>query len=126
MSDSGFAAEVEQAIAELPEDFRLAVENVAVLVEAFPDPDTQQEMGLAGPWDMLGLYRGVPLPERGYGYAGAEPDQVTLYREPLRAYCRETGESLEECVRVTLIHELGHYLGYDDNQLQALEAQRQS
>jgi acetylglutamate kinase len=123
MDDSAFSAEVEAAIAELPADFRAAVENVAVLVEAFPDPDTQHEMGLEGPWDLLGLYRGVPLPERGYGYAGAEPDQVSLYREPIRAYCADIGESLAECVRVTLIHELGHYLGYDDRQLEALERQ---
>ncbi|MFB6260552.1 MAG: metallopeptidase family protein, partial [Thiohalorhabdaceae bacterium] len=86
MDMEAFAAEVETAIGELPPEFRAAVENVAVLVEERADGATQIEMGLHHPLDLLGLYRGLPLPDRGGTYAGAEPDQVHLYREAILDY----------------------------------------
>lgn len=116
-----FAAEVETAIGELPPELRAAVENVAVLLEDRADETTQAEMGLEHPLDLLGLYRGLPLPERGGSYAGAEPDQVHLYREAIRDYADYYQLSVSDCIRNTLIHELGHYLGYDDDQLHHIE-----
>jgi predicted Zn-dependent protease with MMP-like domain len=121
MDMDAFAAEVEAAIAELPGEFRAAVDNVAVLVEDHADEATQAEMALDHPLDLLGLYRGLPLPERGSGYAGAEPDQVLLYREAIVDYAGYHGLAVADCVRNTLIHELGHYLGYDDDQLERIE-----
>ncbi len=121
MDAEAFAQAVEAAIVDLPADFREAVENVAVLVEEEADAATVAEMGLAGPEDLLGLYRGLPLPERGSGYAGVEPDQVSLYRRAILAYARAQGLSVTACVRNVLIHELGHYLGYDDDQLERIE-----
>ena len=116
-----FAAEVERAIAELPPTFRAAVDNVAVLLEERADEATCREMALDHPLDLLGLYRGLPLPERGGTYAGAEPDQVHLYREAILDYAGHHRLSVRDCVRNTLIHELGHYLGYDDDQLERIE-----
>lgn len=116
-----FAAEVETAIGELPPEFRAAVENVAVLVEDRADEATVVEMELAHPLDLLGLYRGLPLPDRGGTYAGAEPDQVHLYREAILDYADYYRLSVTDCIRNTLIHELGHYLGYDDEQLEYIE-----
>jgi len=116
-----FAAEVETAIAELPAEFRAAVDNVAVLVEDHADAATQAEMDLAHPLDLLGLYRGWPLPDRGSSYAGTEPDQVYLYREAILDYADHYDIAVAHCVRNTLIHELGHYLGYDDDQLERIE-----
>jgi len=116
-----FAAQVESAIAELPTEFRAAVDNVAILVEEQADRPTQREMGLRHPLELLGLYRGRPLPFRGSYYAGAEPDQVFLYRRAILAYAESRGLEVADCVRNTLIHELGHYLGYDDEQLHRIE-----
>ncbi|HKJ70972.1 MAG TPA: metallopeptidase family protein [Gammaproteobacteria bacterium] len=116
-----FAAEVETAIAELPPEFRAAVDNVAVLLEDRADEATRVEMELAHPLDLLGLYRGLPLPGRGAGYAGAEPDQVLLYREAILDYAGRHRLDPGACIRNTLIHELGHYLGYDDDQLDRIE-----
>jgi len=116
-----FAAEVEAAIEELPAEFRAAVANVAILLEEFADAETLEEMAIDDPRDLLGLYRGLPLPERGSHYAGAEPDQVFLYREAIADYAAAYGLDMAECIRNTLIHELGHYLGYDDDQLHAIE-----
>ena len=121
MDAEAFAQAVEAAIGELPGEFRAAVDNVAVLVEEEADPGTLAEMGIGHPHDLLGLYRGVPLPERGSGYAGAEPDQVSLYRGAILAYSAAEGIPVTDCVRNVLIHELGHYLGYDDEQLERIE-----
>ncbi|SCY61252.1 metallopeptidase family protein [Thiohalorhabdus denitrificans] len=117
----GFAEQVETAITELPPEFRGAVENVAILVEEEADPETSREMELGHPLELLGLYRGLPLPERGSHYAGAEPDQVFLYRRAILLYSRDHGLEVADCVRNTLIHELGHYLGYDDDDLHRIE-----
>ena len=116
-----FAGRVEDAIGELPGAFREAVENVAILVEEQADREPRLEMGLGHPLELLGLYRGLPLPYRGSYYAGAEPDQVLLYRRAILAYAKAHGLSVSDCVRNTLIHELGHYLGYDDEQLHRIE-----
>lgn len=116
-----FTSEVEGAIAELPPEFRAAVENVAVLLEDEADRGTREEMELAHPLDLLGLYRGIPLPDRGSSYAGAEPDQVYLYRRAILAYARANGLTVEACIRNVLVHELGHYIGYDDEQLERIE-----
>jgi predicted Zn-dependent protease with MMP-like domain len=116
-----FATEVETAIEELPPEFRAAVANVAILLEEFADDDTLDEMGIADPHELLGLYRGLPLPERGSHYAGTEPDQVFLYRGAIEDYARAFDLSFAHCIRNTLIHELGHYLGFDDEQLHRIE-----
>lgn len=116
-----FETEVEAAIAELPADFRSAIDNVAILLEDEADPATQREMDLAHPWDLLGLYRGVPWPDRGASYAGAEPDQVLLYRNAIVDYAGHHRLAVSDCVRNVLIHELGHYMGFDDDQLEGIE-----
>ena len=121
MAPEAFAREVENAIAELPSEFREAVANVAVLVEEEPDAETMAEMGLAAPEELLGLYRGVPMPNRGAFYAGAEPDRVSIYRRPILAEAERWDLDVADCVRNVLIHELGHYLGFDDEQLEAIE-----
>lgn len=117
-----FAAAVEEAITELPPAFRTAVANVAVLVEDWPDRETLDQMGLDSPGGLLGLYHGVPLPERGASYGGALPDRIFLYRRPILNYCGVIGEPVAACLRTTLIHELGHYLGYTEAELAVLEA----
>jgi len=120
-----FAAEAERVVASLPSWFRERVENVAFFVTEWPPDEVLREMGIDDPYELLGLYRGVPLPERGggtgYGH-GELPDTVDLYRQPILAWCAETGEAVGVCIRETVLHELGHYLGLDDEALERLEA----
>ncbi|MFA9460817.1 metallopeptidase family protein [Thiohalorhabdus methylotrophus] len=116
-----FAEQVEAAIGELPPELRAAVENVAILVEEEADRETCREIALGHPLELLGLYRGLPLPYRGSHYAGAEPDQVFLYRRAILLYSRDNALEVADCIRNTLIHELGHYLGFDDEELHRIE-----
>ena len=79
-------------------------------------------MALESPYDLLGLYRGVPV---GHGFALGPPrqdvDMIFLYRQPLLLYWCETGEALGDLVRNTLIHEIGHHFGYSDEDMEAIE-----
>ena len=120
------AADIEligrRVLAELPALFREHVRDVVIKVEDFPDEETEREMALESPYDLLGLYRGVPV---GHGSSLAPPrqdvDMIFLYRAPLLLYWCETGEPLGDIVRNTLIHEIGHHFGYSDDDMEAIE-----
>jgi len=102
---------VSRALAEIPAQLAKAIENVAVIVEPYP-PD--------GRMNLLGLYEGVPLTARGGGsYAGYLPDRITIYREPILEIC-ETQEEVVAQVRVTVMHEVGHYFGLEHDALDEL------
>jgi predicted Zn-dependent protease with MMP-like domain len=111
-----------RVLAELPALFRRHVRDVVIKVEDFPDEETEREMALESPYDLLGLYRGVPV---GHGSSLAPPrqdvDMIFLYRAPLLLYWCETGEPLGDIVRNTLIHEIGHHFGYSDDDMEAIE-----
>jgi len=111
----------EQAIAAIPEHLRRHAGNIAVQVVDFPDEETEREMELESPFDLLGLYVGVALTERSVAHPRAEPDIVYLYRRPLLDYWCETGEDLVDLVRHVLIHEIGHHFGYSDDEMDALQ-----
>lgn len=112
----------EAAYAALPSRFVSAIENVVILVEEFPSAEVRREMGAASRWDLLGLYQGWPLPERGSGYGGHPPDVIYLYRQPILAMCRDSGEDVAHCIRHVLVHEIGHYFGFSDAEMAAIEA----
>ena len=99
---------VVTALDGLPEDLGQLMRNVAVTVEHGP-----------GPPGLLGLYQGIPLTSRTSAYAGVLPDRITIYRQAICAICR-TGEEVAEQVRRTVIHEIAHHFGIDDNRLTEL------
>ncbi|WP_345367245.1 metallopeptidase family protein [Actinoallomurus liliacearum] len=99
---------VAEALDTIPPDLTDLMRNVVVLVE-----DLAPEPGL------LGLYEGVPLTERGDTYAGYLPDRITLYRRPLQAICRTRDDLVKE-VRTTVVHEIAHHFGIDDERLHEL------
>lgn len=99
---------VERALASLPPELRAAVANVEIAVED-EHPDDP---------DLFGLYEGVPLPERG-DWAGALPDRIRIFRRPLEESFRDPRE-LEEEIRITVLHELAHYFGLDEDRLDDL------
>jgi predicted Zn-dependent protease with MMP-like domain len=79
-----------------------------------------EEMGLQSPFDLLGLYQGIPYDRRGFYYGNVLPDKITLFKEPLEALCRSR-EEIEEKVREVVIHEVGHYFGLDEETMQEME-----
>jgi predicted Zn-dependent protease with MMP-like domain len=99
---------VVAALDSLPEDLGQLMRNVAVTVEHGP--------GLPG---LLGLYQGIPLTSRTSQYAGVLPDRITIYRRAICAICNTEAEVLEQ-VRRTVIHEVGHHFGIDDDRLTEL------
>ncbi len=98
------------------------VRGVVIRVQDFPDDTTLDEMDLESPFDLLGLYHGVPV---GHGSEFAPPrqdvDMIFLYRRPLLDYWCETGAPLADIVRNTLIHEIGHHFGYSDDDMEEIE-----
>ncbi|WP_207485913.1 metallopeptidase family protein [Arenibaculum pallidiluteum] len=111
-----------EALRTIPSELARQVQNVVIRVEEFPDTETEQEMELESPFDLLGLYRGVDLTRRSVSDPPLGPDMIFLYRRPLLDYWCETGEDLGHLVRHVLIHEIGHHFGLSDADMEALEA----
>ncbi|MGH8068738.1 MAG: metallopeptidase family protein [Candidatus Entotheonellia bacterium] len=110
---------VAEALDELPRRFRRRLRNIAVVVESEPPQELLKAMGLWPHGTLLGLYQGVPLTERGFNYGNVLPDRITIFQKPIEAMCR-TRDELKEAVKDTVKHEIGHYFGLDDDQLEEL------
>jgi predicted Zn-dependent protease with MMP-like domain len=119
---------VSEAIDSLPEEFRNALENIEVVVEDFPTDEEldyfEEREGLKegeGDFLLLGLYQGIPLKKRStLFYNGVLPDKVTLFRESIERYCHHDPRLMAKEIRRTLLHEVGHYFGIDDERLREL------
>ena len=111
----------ERALATIPPELKRHLGRVVVHVVEFPDEETEAEMGLDSPFDILGLYRGVALPHQSVMSPTAEPELIFLYRRPILDYWCETGESLYAVVRHVLIHEIGHHFGFSDEDMERFE-----
>jgi predicted Zn-dependent protease with MMP-like domain len=111
-----------EALATIPQSLRRRIEDVIIRVEEFPDEETEAEMGLESPFDLLGLYRGATLANRTSGNAPPSIDIILLYRRPILDYWCETGEDLAGIVRHVLIHEIGHHFGLSDEAMERIEA----
>ena len=115
------AAIAEAAYATIPAALRRHVDAVAIRVEEFPDEETLAEMGLDSPFDLLGLYRGVALPDKTLGRSAEAVDMIFLYRRPLLDYWCDQDEDLPALIRHVLIHEVGHHFGFSDEDMEAIE-----
>ncbi|MFM8802086.1 MAG: metallopeptidase family protein [Tagaea sp.] len=111
----------ERARASLPAELAVHIKDVVLRVEDFCDVETEREMALESPYDLLGLYRGVNKLDESVAAARRQPDMIFLYRVPLLAYWIETGEELYALVRHTMIHEIGHHFGFSDDDMEWLE-----
>ena len=107
---------VERALEGLPPELAELLDNVAIVVDDWPylsPPLVAQEEDT-----LYGLYEGVPLTERGAGYYGILPDKITIFRGPLeRDFCQD---ALEEQIRITVVHEVAHHFGFDEDRLEEL------
>jgi predicted Zn-dependent protease with MMP-like domain len=120
MTRRQFEALVERALRRLPRKFKDKLANIAVVVEDWPDDATLADLGIEPPDTLYGLYRGVDLTHRDSGYGNVLPDTVTIYQGPIEEDCAD-GEEMAELVRETVIHELGHYFGLDDETMERIE-----
>ena len=121
MDKPSFARIVAEAVDALPESFRDRLDNVEIVVEDWPDPETMQVAGIRHPAQLLGFYHGVPLTRRGQGYTLILPDKITLYQRPIEMRCR-TPEELHQTIHHVLRHEAAHYFGLDDDRLREIGA----
>ncbi len=115
-----FDEAVVSALKTLPKILKKKMENMDVVVEDRVSKSLMEEMELQTPFDLLGLYQGIPYDRRGFYYGNVLPDKITLFKEPIEALCR-TREEVEERVREVVIHEVGHYFGLDDEKIRELE-----
>jgi predicted Zn-dependent protease with MMP-like domain len=119
MDRARFQTLVVQALDDIPAPFSDYLENVQVVVEDEPSEETLRDMGMDPRRDTLfGLYEGVPVTERGFDDALALPDRITIYFRPLVREFRTPGAIRRE-IRKTVIHELGHFFGLEDHDIEA-------
>ena len=120
MTREAFNRLVEEALQDIPRRFREEIKNVAIVVEDEPSPELMAEMDIEPPDSLYGLYQGTPLPERSWTHGNALPDRVTLFQRTIE----EDAEDLEDMIvsiAETLIHELGHYFGMSEEQIEEIE-----
>jgi len=124
MDDERFQELVDEAVAGLPEEFASRLDNVDVVVRRRPSRETLRRMGLRRGRTLLGLYHGVPQTRRTTAYSLVMPDRIEIYREPILAMAREEcgeGQELDDLVRQevrrTVLHEIGHHFGLDEDDL---------
>jgi predicted Zn-dependent protease with MMP-like domain len=120
MTRRQFEALVERALRRLPRKFKDRLANIAVVVENWADDATLAELGIEPPDTLYGLYRGVDLTNRDSNYGNVLPDTVTIYQGPIEEDCADE-EEMAELVRDTVIHEIGHYFGLDDETMEHIE-----
>ncbi len=116
MNQDHFEKLVEEALAGLPEQFASRLENVSILVADWATPEQLAKVNLSDPHRLLGLYEGIPLTERPRGYYGVLPDRITIFRIPIEEMS-STDEDIRKQVRETVMHELGHFFGMDEQRI---------
>lgn len=110
---------VQRIVDSLPPNVQALLEDVAIVVQEEPDHHQLIDSGSDEESELFGLYQGIPKIDRSSGYTMVLPDRITIFAGPLsRAF--ETRAELEDEIRITVLHELGHHLGYDEDGLDAL------
>jgi predicted Zn-dependent protease with MMP-like domain len=119
MKRDKFRRLVAEALDSIPARFRKKMANIAVVVEDWPPEEVLEEMEIEDPYELLGLYQGVPLDQREAAYGGALPDHIAIYQGPIESISDDPAE-LRRIVRDTVIHEVGHYFGLSDEEIERL------
>lgn len=118
MEKRQFEEFAERAFENLPELFKGRIDNVQIVVEDYPNEDQLKNLRPASRYELLGLYEGIPLEERGpwYGAVPTVPDRISLFQKNIEAVCRSEKE-IERKIQEVLIHEIGHYFGMSDKEI---------
>jgi predicted Zn-dependent protease with MMP-like domain len=111
---------VAEALASVPRRFRDALRNIAITVEAEPSPELLREMEIEPPDTLLGLYQGTPLPERPWSDGNALPDRILIFQGPHEREA-DSEDDLVASIGETLIHEIGHYFGLSEEEIEEIE-----
>ena len=120
MTREHFRRLVTEAITLIPKRFRREMRNLALVVEDEPDAELLDEMEIEPPDSLYGLYQGTPLPERTWDYGNTLPDRITLYQRPIEEDCEDEDE-IRAVIGETLIHEVGHYFGLSEEEIEEIE-----
>lgn len=112
------------AYARLPAQFTEHLGDIVFQVQDFAEPELLREMGIAEPYELTGVYEGIPMSERSVEHSGTLPDRIRLFRLPILLEWIERGnETLEHLIHHVLVHEIGHHFGLSDEAMHALEDQ---
>ncbi len=122
-STAEIEALAERALAQIPPRLRRHIANLGIMVEELADDATLDEMGIASPFDLTGLYHGTPLHQRHSDDPVRMPDTIFLYRQAILLEWVELGEDLYRLVRNVVIHEVAHHFGFSDAEIEALEGE---
>jgi len=117
---AAFERHVAEALASIPRRFRDAMQNLAIVVEDEPSGALLADMEIEPPDTLLGLYQGTPLTERSWSYGNTLPDRVLIFQGP-HERASEDEDDLVVCIGETLIHEIGHYFGMSEEQIEEIE-----
>jgi len=120
MTRDEFRALVDEALASIPDGFRDAMQNIAIVVEDEPSPRALAEVGIEPPDTLLGLYEGTPLTERQWAHGNVLPDKITLFQDPIEESSSDRDDTII-AIAETLIHEIGHYFGLSEEEIEDIE-----
>jgi len=119
LSPEEFRDLVDEALDEVPDEFVPYLQGLAVDVEPLPDRATLRSVGLRNPRSLLGLYHGVPLTERSVEHTVRMPERVVIYQDNIQRICRTRRQVVQQ-IRKTVLHEIGHHFGLDEDDLSEL------
>jgi predicted Zn-dependent protease with MMP-like domain len=122
MTRAQFKALVDEALETIPEKFRDAMHNIAIVIEDEPTLEQLDEVGLEPPDTLFGLYEGIPLTERQWAHGNTLPDRITLFQGPIEDDAVDE-DDVVVAIGETLIHEIGHYFGLSEEEIEAIEEQ---
>ena len=119
MERGAFEILISDAIRDLPEEFRSKLKNVAIIVQDYPSEDLLEQVGVPEGDTLFGLYEGVPLTQRGFFDAPLHPDRILIFQRAIEDEC-DSPEKIKEELRITLVHEIAHFFGMDDDYLKEI------
>jgi predicted Zn-dependent protease with MMP-like domain len=120
MTRTAFEREVVAALASIPRRFRDAMRNIAIVVEDEPSDDLLGDLEIEHPDTLFGLYQGTPLTERRWDHGNSLPDRILIFQGPHEREA-EDDDDLQASIAETLIHEIGHYFGLSEEQIEEIE-----
>jgi predicted Zn-dependent protease with MMP-like domain len=120
MTRDEFLVLVDEALETIPDDFRSAMQNIAIVVEDEPSREQLASVEIAPPDTLLGLYEGIPLTERDWAHGNVLPDKITLFQGPIED-ASDDEDDIVVAIGETLIHEVGHYFGLSEDEIEEIE-----